>query len=159
MLPAYKITVAIPRNMHCNVLNVCKSLLICSCSLTGLVCIGIAHTSSIMNLHRQFGASGHYRKQNRRQKVFNRGLYVCSGGRYILKFYKNSINWYCFMIQFGWVGALFGGLSPKTPSMATGLIKSMFRGLAYVNLLVLLTTTAVWLNFKQDPSNYWCVSC
>jgi len=29
-------------------------------------------------------------EQNRRQKIFNRGLYVCAGGLDILKFDKNS---------------------------------------------------------------------
>jgi len=30
--------------------------------------------------------------QNRRQKVFNRGIYVCSGGLDILEFDKNSTD-------------------------------------------------------------------
>jgi len=62
--------------------------------------------------------------QNRRQKVFNRGLYVCAGRLYVFaggltfKFDKNSSDLHCFMFQFG--GGLelcFGVLSPAKPSL------------------------------------------
>jgi len=51
--------------------------------------------------------------------AFLRGGWVCAGGLDTLKIDKNSTDLSCFMFQFGWLGAFFGGLiSP----MATGLI-------------------------------------
>jgi len=50
--------------------------------------------------------------QNRSQKIFNRGLYVCPGGIDILKFGKNS--WF---VVFTLVGLKFclGGLAHQSP--------------------------------------------
>ena len=42
-----------------------------------------------------------FANQNRRQKVFNRGLCVSTGGLDILKIDKNSTDLLCFMFQFG----------------------------------------------------------
>jgi len=61
----------------------------------------------------------HY--QNRRQKVFNRGLCVSAGVAWHSKNWQN-FRWYivsCFNL--GGLGALFGGLSPPKPPVATGL--------------------------------------
>jgi len=55
-------------------------------------------------------------RQNRRQWVFNRGLYVCAGLLEILKIDKSSTDLQCFSFQFRGLGALFGGLNLPTPS-------------------------------------------
>jgi len=59
-------------------------------------------------------------EQNRRQKVFNRGLCVCVGWLDILKIGKTSTDLWCFMSQFGGLGALFGGISPTKPPRGDG---------------------------------------
>jgi len=54
-------------------------------------------------------------KQNRRQKVVNKGLYVCAGGLrscrgcLTFKFEKNSENSQHFIFQFGDLGLCLGG--------------------------------------------------
>ena len=40
----------------------------------------------------------------------------------ILNIDKNSTDLQSFMLQFGGFGALFGGLSPHKPPVATGLL-------------------------------------
>jgi len=62
--------------------------------------------------------------QNRRQKVFNRELYVCAGGlerlRRVLKSY-NSIYLIVFHISiWGGLELCFGGLSPPKPRRGDG---------------------------------------
>jgi len=44
-----------------------------------------------------------------------------AGGFNILKIDKNYTDLYCFLFQIGWLGALFGGLSPPKPAMASRL--------------------------------------
>jgi len=54
--------------------------------------------------------------QNRRQKVFNRGLWDCARGLDTPKIDKNSSDLWCFMFQFGGFGALlWGDKPPKAP--------------------------------------------
>jgi len=53
--------------------------------------------------------------QKRRQKIFNKGLYVCAGGLDIQNFDKNC-RFVVLVISWG-IEVLFGGISPqKTPS-------------------------------------------
>jgi len=60
--------------------------------------------------------------QKRRQKIFDRGLYVCAGGLDILKFEKKLLIRSAISI---WgVEILFGGLSPPKPPVPTELIST-----------------------------------
>jgi len=60
--------------------------------------------------------------QNHRQKVVNRGLYVCAGGFTFVhggltfNFDKNSTNLCCIIFQFEGLGAFFGGEDKPTKS-------------------------------------------
>jgi len=54
-------------------------------------------------------------KQNRRQKVFNRGLYVCAGALDILKIDKTPLIYSVSYFNLGRLGAPFGVISPPTP--------------------------------------------
>ena len=67
--------------------------------------------------------------QNRRQKVFNRGLCLSAGELCVCVrvawHHKNwqKLNWFIvFPVSFWGLGALFGGLSPQKPPLATGLL-------------------------------------
>ena len=66
--------------------------------------------------------------QDRRQKVFNRGLcssakrlFVCAGGLDIIKLTKTPLIYSVSRFSFGGLGALFGGAKPtKAPSRGDG---------------------------------------
>jgi len=55
-------------------------------------------------------------KQKSRQKVFNRGLYVCAGGGALYwKFNENSTELYCFIFQFCGLVLCLGRLNSTKP--------------------------------------------
>jgi len=101
--------------------------------------------------------------QNRRQKVFNRGLYVFSGGFYILKYDKNSTDLLCLIIPFkGACSFVWGAKSPKPP-MATRLLwieRSQLRWFGHMSRIsperlarqvLLATTTGKQLRGRWRP--------
>jgi len=66
-------------------------------------------------------------KQNRRQKVFNRGLCISVGGIFafaerldILKLAKTPLIYSVSCFNLGRLGALFGGAKPTKAPVATG---------------------------------------
>ena len=70
-------------------------------------------------------------KQNRRQKVFTRGLYVCVGALYVSarrlnieNFIKSPLIYSVSYLDLGVLVLCLGVLSPPKPPMATGLGRS-----------------------------------
>ena len=59
--------------------------------------------------------------QNHRQKAFSRGALPLCRGVGILKFNKTPLICSVSYFNLGWLGALFKGLSPPKPLVATGL--------------------------------------
>jgi len=59
-------------------------------------------------------------EQNRRQKVFNGGLYVCAGGLGIRKFEKNSTIHSVSYFNFGGLEFCLGGISPTNSPCGDG---------------------------------------
>jgi len=65
--------------------------------------------------------------QNRRQKVFNRGLCSSAEGLDIMKLTKIPRIYSVSRFNLGVLGALFGGLSQPKPPVATGLHSCQFK--------------------------------
>jgi len=64
-------------------------------------------------------------KQNRRQKVFNRGLCGSAEGLDIIKLTKTPLIYSVSRVNLGKLGVLLGGVSsPRPPPVATGLTRS-----------------------------------
>ena len=58
------------------------------------------------------------------------GLCVCAGGLDIVKIDKNSTDYSVSCFNSGGLGALFGGISPQKPPVATGLIIFLYVALS-----------------------------
>jgi len=61
------------------------------------------------------------RTQNRRQKVFNRGLFVCAGGLNIIKLTKAPLIYNVSRFNLAVLELCLGGISHRKPPVATGL--------------------------------------
>jgi len=62
----------------------------------------------------------HGNLQNRRQKIFNKGHYVCAGGLDIQNFDKNC-RFLVLAISWGGLKFCLGGLVHKRPLVGTGM--------------------------------------